>query len=246
MTEDAGDEVLVADEGAVRILALNRPERLNAFTARSYGLLAELLAEADAEPGVHVIVIEGLGRAFSSGVDLKELESDDRRQLAASFDGLIGELAGLDTPLIAAVHGAAVGFGATILLHCDLVVADAEARFRFPFASLGTTPEAASAALLPRLVGPQRAAELLLTGRWVDASEAVAIGLAIESVPAGRAGVAAREVALSIAALAPQAVRSARRLLREGRVELVARALELERSEAARLSAEIGPMRPPS
>ena len=130
MEAEAAPGVLALDEGSLRILRLNRPARLNAFTAASYRLLAELLARADADKTVRVAVLEGAGRAFSSGVDLAELEGEDRSELASSFDRLVAVLAALDTPLVAAVHGAAVGFGATLLLHCDLVVADADARGR--------------------------------------------------------------------------------------------------------------------
>ncbi len=142
--------VLAEDHGAVRTLTLNRPTRLNAFTSASYRRLADLLREAGQDPGVLVVVLRGAGRAFSSGVDFEEL-SDEHGGLVLrdTFDVLIATLLDVDKPLLAAVHGPAVGFGATILLHCDLVVLADDARLRFPFTSLRTAPEAGSSALTP-------------------------------------------------------------------------------------------------
>ena len=178
--------VLDEDDGPVRVLSLNRPTRLNSFTAASYRRLTELLNAADEDADVLVVVLRGEGRAFCSGVDLEELSREGGRQLGATFDALIDALLKFGKPLVAAVHGPAVGFGATILLHCDAVLVADDARLRFPFTSLGTAPEAGSSMLLPATVGPQRAAELLFTSRWIDAPEAVRYGLALSSWPRGR------------------------------------------------------------
>ena len=103
---------------------------------------------------------------------------------AREFLRLLDALIDCRTPIVAAVHGPAVGFGATLLLHCDVVVVAHDARLRFPFTQLGTAPEAGSSALLPAAIGAQRAAEILLTSRWVSGDEAAAIGLAAVAVPA--------------------------------------------------------------
>ena len=117
----AEQEILVHDEGRVRIVTLNRPDRINAFTARSYRRLAGALDEADAATDVSVVLLQGAGRGFSSGVDLAVVGSLDE-SLGEDFDHLINSLIRFSKPLLAAVHGAAVGFGATILLHCDLTL----------------------------------------------------------------------------------------------------------------------------
>jgi enoyl-CoA hydratase/carnithine racemase len=236
--------VLASDDGPVRTLTLNRPTRLNAFTSASYQRLAQLLHGATESPDVLVVVLRGQGRAFCSGVDLEELEKERAEgvhRLGETFDALIKELLGFAKPLVAAVHGPAVGFGATILLHCDVVLVADDARLRFPFTSLSTAPEAGSSALLPAVVGPQRAAELFFTSRWIDAAEAVSYGLALSRCPRdhldGEAGALAERIAQQPAA----AVASAKRLLRANRMQMVSEASRRERAEAGWLGSKFGP-----
>ena len=143
---ESKDEVLVSDDGRVRVVTLNRPDRVNAFKPTTYRRLAEVLDMADAAGEVSVVLMHGAGRGFSSGVDLASV-GEQEPTLEETFDELIESLIRFSKPLIAAVHGAAVGFGATILLHCDLVLVADTARLRFPFTALGTTPEAGSSAL---------------------------------------------------------------------------------------------------
>ena len=234
--------VLAGDEGAVRTLTLNRPSRLNAFTADSYRLLATRLDEADADDGVHAVLLCGAGRAFCSGVDLDVLgHTFPGSDLRGAFDRLMGALTAFTKPLLAAVHGPAVGIGATILLHCDAVLVAEGARLRFPFTSMRTAPEAGSTFLLPEVVGPQRAAELLFTSRWVSAPEAVAMGLALRCCPPEGLRDEASELAQAMAAQTPAAVVAARRLLRHGRAEAVRAAVERELREAERLGETLGP-----
>lgn len=236
--------VLVADDGAVRTLTLNRPTRLNAFTSASYRRLAQLLHDAAEDPDVLVVVLRGQGRAFCSGVDLEELGDEGGRggqKLGESFDALVKELLGFAKPLVAAVHGPAVGFGATILLHCDVVLVADDARLRFPFTSLSTAPEAGSSALLPAAVGPQRAAELLFTSRWVDAAEAVSYGLALSRCPREELAAAVGALAERIAQQPAAAVASSKRLLGADRMRMVSAASRRERAEAGWLSSTFGP-----
>jgi enoyl-CoA hydratase/carnithine racemase len=244
-----GEVVVSADEGQVRTITLNRPRRLNAFTSGSYQALAAALRDADREPAVGAVVLTGAGRAFSSGVDLDALatEGPGRHDLAVTFNDLLETLMAFSKPLLAAVHGVAVGFGATILLHCDFVIVAADARIRFPFTSLGTAPEAGSSVLLSALIGPQRAAELLYTSRWVSGAEAVSLGLAASCHPAdevpGRIGTTAR----LMAAQPGEAVAAAKRLIRSGRRDVVRAALARETAEAGHLREVLGPLpnRPP-
>ncbi len=237
------DQLVLADDvGAVRVLSFNRPNRLNAFTAASYRRLADLLNGASADPAVSVVLLRGEGRAFSSGVDLEELSLHDGNgsALRDAFDELVEELVRLSKPLVAAVQGPAVGFGATILLHCDLVLLADDARLRFPFTSLRTAPEAGSSALLPAAVGPQRAAELLFTSRWIGALEAVDIGLALSSCPRAQLDAEARALAERVAQQPAHAVASVKRLLRAGWMEAVRSASARERIEAQQLAAALG------
>jgi enoyl-CoA hydratase/carnithine racemase len=243
--------VIADDDGAVRIITLNRPARLNAFTAQSYRSLADVLDTADRDPRVRVALLVGSGRAFSSGVDLDALTAagaggaarEGRNEFAETFDRLLHCLMAFGKPLLAAVHGVAVGFGATILLHCDIVLVADDARLRMPFTDLGTTPEAGSSALLPMQVGPQHAADVLYTSRWVDGAEAVRIGLAARSYPADRLRDEAGQLAQEIAARPPEAVAAAKRLIRAGRAGTTQAALDREREESGRLHAVLGPLR---
>ena len=246
------DQLVLADDAdTVRTLTLNRPSRLNAFTADSYRLLAARLGEADGDTRVHVVVLRGAGRAFCSGVDVELLGADERipqrggpGDLLEEFQRLMDALTTLTKPLVAAVNGPAVGIGATILLHCDVVLVADGARLRFPFTSLRTAPEAGSSWLLREAVGPQRAAELLYTARWVEADEAVALGLAVRRCPPESLGDEAQALALTMAAQPPAAVAAAKRLLRAGRADAVKAAVEREVGEARRLGQLLGPIAP--
>jgi enoyl-CoA hydratase/carnithine racemase len=236
--------VLATDRGPVRTLTLNRPTRLNAFTSASYRRLAELLRDAAENPDVLVVVLRGQGRAFCSGVDIEELEEEVGRggqELGETFDALVTELLGFGKPLVAAVHGPAVGFGATILLHCDVVLVADDARLRFPFTSLSTAPEAGSSALLPAIVGPQRAAELFFTSRWIDAAEAVSYGLALSRCAREELDAEVGALAERIAQQPAAAVASSKRLLRADRMQIVSAASRRERAEAGWLSSKFGP-----
>jgi enoyl-CoA hydratase/carnithine racemase len=240
--------VAARTKSGITTVMLNRPDKLNAFTASAYEKLAVLLRNANADPEVRVVVLRGTGRAFSSGVDLDAASKDvERERLGSTFRYLIETLITLEKPLVAAVHGVAVGFGATILLHCDFVLLANDARLRYPFTLLGTAPEAGSSFLLPLTVGPQRAAELILTGRWVTADEAVSYGLAARVVPAAELGREVASMAEALAAAAPEALTSAKRLLRTGQADAVRVALQREFDEAAIIGDSLGPIRrPPS
>jgi enoyl-CoA hydratase/carnithine racemase len=231
-------DVVVTDDGAVRTVTLNRPHRLNAFTAATYRALADALAAAGTDVGVAVVVLLGAGRSFSSGVDLEALAAaEDAGDLRSEFDTLVCTLAGFPKPLLAAVQGSAVGFGMTLLLHADVVLAADDARFRPPFTALGTAPEAASSWLLPRLVGYQRAAELLFTSRWVSAAEAVDLHLVARRCPPDRLNSEVTAAAQEIAALPTAAVQAAKRLLRADWPRGVRDALDREYAAAAELAA---------
>jgi enoyl-CoA hydratase/carnithine racemase len=172
----------ISDENRVRTLTLNRPEVLNAFNEDLYNATAIALREAAADPDVAVILLTGAGRAFSAGNDLNEMQrriTDPAfNEQGSHFSTMIDALADLPKPLICAVNGVGVGIGATILGYADLVFMSSTARLKTPFTSLGVAPEAASSYLLPRLMGRQNAAWLLMSSEWVDAQEARATGLA--------------------------------------------------------------------
>ena len=209
----------------VAVITMNRPERKNAFTREQYELLANALNAADQDSEVRVAVLTGAGAAFSSGQDLKEMmelasgvaSGTPTTSKAGGFTVLLDALEVFSKPLIAAVNGVAVGIGMTLLPFCDIVLVDETARMRVPFSELGVPPEAASSVLFADRIGWQRAAELLLTARWVDATEAVAIGLALRTTPAGEALSQSRELATTIASKSAYSTRVIKQLMVAGR-----------------------------
>ena len=209
----------------VAVITMNRPERKNAFTREQYELLAGALNNADTNDEVRVVVLTGAGAAFSSGQDLKEMmeiasgveSGATTTSKAGGFTVLLDALEVFSKPLIAAVNGVAVGIGMTLLPFCDIVLIDETARMRVPFSELGVPPEAASSVLFADRIGWQRAAELLLTARWVDATEAVEIGLGLRTTPAGEALSQARELATTIASKSAYSTRVIKQLMVAGR-----------------------------
>ena len=172
----------VDDQNRVRTLTLNRPDALNAFNEALYETTAEALRLAAEDPDVAVVLLTGAGRAFSAGNDLKEMQAritdPEMANQGSHFTTMIDALTRFPKPLICAVNGVGVGIGTTILGYADLVFMSATARLKCPFTSLGVAPEAASSYLLPQLIGRQNAAWLLLSSEWVDAHEALAMGMA--------------------------------------------------------------------
>lgn len=218
------DLVIVTDDGPVRSVRMNRPEKKNALTAAMYDAMAEAIETAGASD-IRCVVILGAPGAFSAGNDLQ-----DFLRFAMSGEGLgtsvirfLYALARSERPLVAGVQGVAVGIGTTLCLHCDHVIAATDARFTTPFVSLGLVPEAASSLLAPRLMGQRRAFSLLVMGKPLDGVEAKACGLANAVVAPGEVDAEAMKAAREIAALPPEAVANSRRLMKGAPDEIVAR-----------------------
>lgn len=174
--------------GAVAILSLNRPAALNALDAELVGALSRVLASAVGDPGVRSIVLTGAGGAFCSGADLKEALRDLDAGVAlgdrlAAFQKNVRLIVSCDKPVIAAVDGAAVGFGADLALACDLRVLSERAYFQEKFVGIGLMPDGGGTFHLARLVGLGRALELLLLGERIEAARALELGLALRVVP---------------------------------------------------------------
>lgn len=234
-------EVRAEDEGPVRLLTLHRPGKLNAFTAEGYMALTGQLAAAASDDGVAVCVLTGAGRAFSAGVDLSAMgRPGGSAELGRAFDPMLVALAEFPKPLVAAVNGLAVGFGATLLLHCDLVVIDEAAEVRLPFVALGTAAEAASSWLLAQRVGQQRASWMVLSAEPFGADEAVATGFALLKAEAGGAVAAALSLAGGLAAHGTAVLAANKRLLRTGWAERIAEAWGHEKAAMLALAEEVG------
>jgi enoyl-CoA hydratase/carnithine racemase len=225
------------DHDGVRVATLHRPECLNAFDTAGYRELADVLVGAAGDDRVQCVVVTGEGRAFSTGVDLRELERPGGPDaLSVEFDRLLDTLVSFPKPLLAAVNGLAVGFGMTMLLHCDLVLVDEDARIRAPFTEMELAPEAASSWLLPRVVGPQAAAFLLLTSEWIDAAEAERIGFAFRRCAAGTVLAETMAIAGRLAALPLAPLVATKRLLRETNAGAISDALVRERQAMASIN----------
>lgn len=173
--------LLIDDTNRVRTLTLDRPDALNAFNEALYDATTEALRDAADDPAVAVVLITGNGRAFSAGTDLLEMHrmstDPDFQRGEHGFLGLVDALADFPKPLVCAVNGVGLGIGATILGFADLAFMSSTARLKCPFTSLGVAPEAASSYLLPRLMGRQNAAWMLLSAEWIGAAEAHEMGL---------------------------------------------------------------------
>jgi enoyl-CoA hydratase/carnithine racemase len=221
-----------ADRPGVRLLTLNRPRALNAFDTPLYRAAGTALDAARADDAVKVVVLTGAGRAFSAGQDLDEMARLAAGEVTDSgFPVLLEALQAFDKPLVAAVNGAAVGIGFTMLPHCDLVLAADDARFRTPFAEMGVPPEAASSLLFPARMGWQRAAEVLFTSPWLSAVEAVDCGIALRAVAAAELLPHALDLAATIATAPLAALRAIKGTMLAARADAVAAARA--REEAA-------------
>jgi enoyl-CoA hydratase/carnithine racemase len=219
----------VKDDGGIRIVRMNRPDKKNALTGAMYDAMAAALTATKSDQSIRCVLFAGAPGAFCAGNDL-----DEFRQAAAEGEGLgdgvlrfLHALAYCERPLVAAVDGIAVGVGTTMLLHCDYVVASTTARFATPFVGLGLVPEAASTLLAPRLMGPRRAFAMLVMGEPLDAMRAREIGLVNTVADGSDVETQALAAARRIAALPPEAVLASRRMIR-GEPEELAERIDLE------------------
>jgi enoyl-CoA hydratase/carnithine racemase len=246
MTAAAADaaSLLVDTHGSVRVLTLNRPDRRNSFTTELYLALTEALRVADGDRDVAAVILTGAGTAFCAGTDLEELSAiaagHGPEQAGSAFPGLLQALIEIEVPLIAAVNGAGVGLGFTILSFCDLVVMVAGARLKAPFAQMGVPPEAASSLLLPLRMGWQRAASVLLTADWLTAQDAVNAGIATEVCPADALMERAMSWADRIAAGSPGAARTIKGLMQAAQRDAVLAARRREDAAFAQLFGRSG------
>jgi enoyl-CoA hydratase/carnithine racemase len=209
-------------------IEIARLDKKNALTQDMYRAMREALAEADASAEARAILLHGARDCFTSGNDLKDFLARDPHAGPAESFKFINALPKVAKPLIAAVGGAAVGVGTTMLLHCDFVYASPSARFQMPFVPLGVVPEAASSLLLPMVAGYQRAAELLLLGQPFSAEKALAAGFVTEIVPEAELLERARSAALAVAALPPASVRLSKALMKRPLLQAIASQMEEE------------------
>jgi enoyl-CoA hydratase/carnithine racemase len=201
--------------GVARI-RIDRLEKRNAMTARMYGQLVEALVTAEASGEVRAILLHGTAECFTAGNDLNDFLQAPPDGEGSPVRRLLEVLPDLKKPIVAAVGGPAIGIGTTLLLHCDLVYAAANARFQLPFVPLGIVPEFGSTLLLPLMAGHQRAAEVLLLGQPFTAERARELGIVTAVVSPETVLSEGEKAAAALAALPPESIRLTKRLMRSG------------------------------
>src|SRR5687768_5100791 len=225
------EHVRIDSGGGVLAITLARPERRNAITIAMYAELADAITNAQQDPSLRLITLRGEGEDFTAGNDLADfLAAMPRDGEEIAVWRLLRALANNGLPLVAAVHGNAIGIGTTLLLHCDVVLAEEGTRFSLPFVDLGLVPEAASSLLLPRLAGRRRAARYLLLAEPFGPEEALDWGLVSKIVAKGELDRALAETVAALLAKPAEAMRLTQKLLRHSSREEILERFQLENS----------------
>jgi len=231
-------DILCSTENGVMTLTINRPDKKNSLTLAMYKALADHLEQAQADAEVRVVVLQGHPQIFSAGNDIADFLSLSGSVQDSPITRFLRTIATFPKPLVAAVSGAAVGIGTTMLLHCDLVYASDTALFSLPFVDLGLCPEAASSLLLPQRLGHQRASAALLLGEPLSAQAALDAGLVNAVVPAAEVTALAQTQAQKLAAKPLGAVLETKRLIKEGQQQAVLTHMGAEEAVFGRLLRE--------
>ena len=216
-------DILTSKQNGILVIEFNRPEKKNSITAAMYQMIADALKDAQSDVAVRVILFSGKPEIFTAGNDLEDfMNSSSQGELAdrpvAQF---MLQLTQATKPVIAAVAGAAIGIGTTMLLHCDLVYAADNAKFSMPFAKLGLCPEFASSMLLPQIAGYQRAAEKLFFGESFSAHEAFEMGLVNKVLPPDELMTFAKAQAAKLTLLPPSSLRTTKSLMKSGQTDTI-------------------------
>jgi len=228
------DQIIIKEDQGVLTIVLNRFDKKNALNTAMYRTLCQQFNYAQHNKNIHCVLIHGNENCFCAGNDLQDFiecsQSDDI--IALEF---VKILTAFNKPLVAAVAGAAVGIGTTLLLHCDMVIAADNTKFKLPFTQLGLCPEAGSSYLLTRLIGQNRAFELMILGNTFTAEQAYQYGIVNKVCQASELISYAQNTALTIAALPVDAVMTSRKLIRQASQATLDQVIKNEGDEFARL-----------
>jgi enoyl-CoA hydratase/carnithine racemase len=217
-------DIIVTDDGPIRTVRINRPDKKNALTLPMYDAMADAIGHCHIDKAIRCLMITGAPDVFCAGNDIGDfIKMAQGGALGQPIIRFLHVLARNETPVVAAVNGNAVGVGCTMLMHCDHVVAGSNARLSTPFVALGLVPEAASSLLAPRLMGQARAFSLLVMGQALSAQDAKEAGLVNAVADPADTEAVALAAAQKIAALPAQGVLASRRLMRGATDEIVAR-----------------------
>jgi enoyl-CoA hydratase/carnithine racemase len=224
-------DIITEQSGPILRVQLNRPERKNAMTSAMYITLADLLNDAAKDDQIRVVLWHGAGDSFSAGNDIQDFLKNPPGAGESPQARLIEALINFDKPIVAAVQGAAIGGGTTMLTHCDFVFAGESAKFQMPFVNLALVPEFGSSCTVPARIGYLRAAELILLGSRFDAKRAAELGLVTRVVPDQELLATATDTARKLAEKAPAALQACKRLMQTSTRDQLERAVKLENEE---------------
>jgi enoyl-CoA hydratase/carnithine racemase len=221
-------------ENGILTIEFNRLERKNAITSAMYSTMAEALLDAEQDPAVRVVLITGKPEIFTAGNDLDDFLNNVGEGAMGDDRPVFQFMRALESctkPIVAAVAGAAVGIGTTMLMHCDLVYAADNAKFSMPFTQLGLCPEFASSVLVAQAAGYTRAAEKLMLGEAFGAQEAFEMGIVAKVLPAAELQAFAQGQAAKLVALPAASIRATKALMRRPRAELVKETMGVENKQ---------------
>jgi enoyl-CoA hydratase/carnithine racemase len=235
-TPHVGNPHVVAEaRDRVLLIRINRPEKKNALTDAIYRALGDAILAADSDDGIRALVLTGTGDAFSAGNDMVDFLNQKGTFETTGACYFMRKLYDFRKPALAAVNGLAIGIGTTLLLHCDFAYAGESATFKMPFVGIGIAPEFCSSFLLPAMLGHRRAAELLYTSDKFDANKALECGLVNGVVPDAQVLEHTLAQARRLAEQPPAALRTCKRLLRDGLHEPAMKAFDREVAELDRM-----------
>ena len=226
-------DIIKERSGSILRVQLNRPAKKNAMTMSMYVTLADILNDAAKDEQVHVVLWHGAGDSFCAGNDVEDFLKNPPGPGESPQARLMNAFINFDKPLIAAVQGAAIGGGTTMLTHCDFVYAGETAKFQMPFINLGLVPEFGSSCSVPIRIGHIRAAELILLGLPFDARRAAELGLVTRVVPDQELLATATETAQKLADKPAGALRACKRLMKRSSREQIEQAMKVEGEEFA-------------
>lgn len=233
-TGAAGASEIVSERSAGLLrIQFNRPNKKNALTANMYATVAELINAAARDAGTRVVLLHGAGDSFTAGNDLEDFMRNPPKPGESVQERFVNALINCDKPVIAAVHGATVGSGTTMLAHCDFVYAAETTRFQLPFVNLAVVPELGTSFVFPLQLGYLAAAELLFLGTPFDAQRAAQLGLVTRVVSEDRLLAAALETAQILAAKPTEALQASKRLLKRWSRPHTEEAVRVETQEFA-------------
>jgi enoyl-CoA hydratase/carnithine racemase len=225
------EDIVTAHAGSILRVQLNRPAKRNAMTSAMYVALADILNEATKDDNTRAVLWHGAGDSFCAGNDIDDFLKNPPGPGESPQARLMEALVNFDKPLVAAVQGAAIGGGTTMLLHCDFIYAGESTKFQMPFINLAVVPEFGSSSIVSARIGHIRASELILLGAPFDARRAAEIGLVNQVMPDSDVMAKARETAEKLAAKPAAALQASKRLLKQPFREQIKAAMKAENEE---------------